>query len=148
MLLTFPHPSWLDCAACLLIAVAIGAYRQWCIYFWERIELLPSAGDSDTLPEDLRLSAYVPGWKSNKVRVGSWLLAAACSGLGAGWATVILRGVNIQRDVWYFLGIVLTRWVLSALLGIGAATYALRRHDSEDCEHRPLHSDQRVGNHL
>lgn len=148
MILAHAYDSWVGWTLCLLIAIAVGAYRRWCLYFWERIEILPNLDDGDKKSEDLHLHAYVPGWRSRKFRIGSWLMAAACSGLGAGWATVLLRGVNIQRDVWYFLGILLTRWVLSALLGIGAATYALRRHDSEDCDHRPLHSDQRVGNHL
>jgi hypothetical protein len=126
MILAYPHPSWKLCALCLLIAVAAGAYRRWCLYFGERIEILPTLDDGDKRSEDLHLDAYVPGWKSNKFRIGLWLLVAACSTLGAAWGTVLLRGVNIQPDIWYFLGILLTRWVLSALLGTSVANYALR----------------------
>jgi hypothetical protein len=82
--------------------------------------------DGDNKPEDLPLGAYVPGWKSLKVRIGSWLLVAACSTLGAAWGTVLLRGFHIQPGIWYFLGILLTRWLLSALLGTSVANYTLR----------------------
>ena len=76
------HPSWFACTACVLLALAAGAYRR-CIYFWERIELLPSTDDDNILPEDLRLNDYVPGWKSKKFRIGSWLFVAAVD-LGRG----------------------------------------------------------------
>jgi hypothetical protein len=41
----YPNSSWVGCALCLVIAVAVGAYRQWCICFWERIEILLPADD-------------------------------------------------------------------------------------------------------
>ncbi|MGD0226816.1 MAG: hypothetical protein ABSF71_31190 [Terriglobia bacterium] len=126
MILALPNNSWVGCAMCLLIAVLVGAYRQWCIYFWERIELLPIADDGDNKSEDFHLNAYVPGWKSNKFRIGSWLLVAACSTLGAAWGTVLLRGFNFEHRIIYFLGILLTRWLLSALLGMSVANHTLR----------------------
>jgi hypothetical protein len=94
---------------------------------WERIELLPTAGDRAILPEDLHLDDYVPGWKSENFRIGSWFFVAGCSILGAAWATILLRGTDIRPGIKYFLGILLTRWVLSAIIGIGAAYFAQRR---------------------
>lgn len=122
------HPSWFACTACVLLALAAGAYRQWCIYFWERIELLPSTDAGNILPEDLRLNDYVPGWKSKKFRIGSWLFVAACGTLGAAWTTLLLRGPDIRPGIRYFLAILLARWVLSAITGIGAANYSLRKY--------------------
>jgi len=131
MTFAFVRTPGFACALCLFIAFAVGTYRHWCISFWERIEILPDAADGDIMSEELRLGAYVPGWKSNNFRVGSWLLVAACSTLGAGWGTVLLRGAQTVHAALFFLGILLTRWALSVTLGIGAASLALRRHWTE-----------------
>jgi hypothetical protein len=124
MILAFPHTSWVVCALGLLIAVVVGAYRHWCKYLWIRTAIVLVANAGDNKPEELRLGAYVPGWKSIKVRIGSWLLVAACSTLGAAWGAV--RGFDIGQGSKYFLGILLTRWLLSALLGRSVANYTLR----------------------
>ena len=84
MTLAFPLTSWVVCALCLLIAVVVGAYRHWCKYLWIRTAIVLVANAGDNRPGELRLGAYVPGWKSIKVRVGSWLLVAAFSTLGRG----------------------------------------------------------------
>ncbi len=75
------HPSWFACTACVLLALAAGAYRQWCIYFWERIELLPSTDDDNILPEDLAAERLRAGMEVQKVpnrvvalRRGVWYL--------------------------------------------------------------------------
>ncbi len=131
MLYAFARTPGFACALCLLIAVAAGAYRQWCLRLWERIELLPTADDRDYKSEDARLGAYVPGWKSNNFRVGSWFLVTACSTFGAAWGTILLRATGIVHAGLYFLGILLTRWALSATLGLGAANLALRKYATE-----------------
>ena len=79
-------------------------------------------------PKILRLNDYVPGWKSKKFRIGSWLFVAACGTLGAAWTTLLLRGPDIRPGIGYFLAILLARWVLSAITGIGAANYSLRKY--------------------
>ena len=81
------------------------------------IVVMATAGDNKT--EELRLGPYVPAWKSRQVRIGSWLLVAAFSTLGAALAT----GFDIQHSSKYFLGILLARWLLSALLGRAVAGY-------------------------
>jgi hypothetical protein len=111
-------------ALCLLIAVVVGAYRHWCKYLWIRTAIVLVADAGDNKPEELRLGACVPGWKSIKVRIGSWLLVAAFSTLGAAWGA--LRGFDIGQGSKYFLGILLTRWLLSALLGRSMANYTLQ----------------------
>ena len=126
MTLAFPITSWVVCALCLLIAVVVGAYRHGCKYLWIRTAIVLVANAGDNKPEELRLGAYVPGWKSIKVRIGSWLLVAAFSTLGAAWGAVLLRGFDIGQGSKYFLGILLTRWLLSALLGRSVANYTLR----------------------
>lgn len=130
MILAYPPMPSLVCAVCLFIAVAVGAYRQWCLHVWEVIEILPSADDWDNKSRDLRLSAYAPGWKSNNFRVGSWLVVAACSTLGGAWESFFLRGSEIEHGIQCFLGILLIRWLLSAALGISAASFALRRQET------------------
>jgi hypothetical protein len=124
MILAFPNISLVVCALCLLIAVVAGVYRHWCKYLWIRTAIVLVANAGDEKPEQLRLGAYVPAWKSIKVRIGSWLLVAACSTLGAAWGAV--RGFGIGQASKYFLGILLTRWLLSALLGRSVANYTLR----------------------
>ena len=123
MTLAFPIISWVVCALCLLIAVVVGTYRHGCKYLWIRTAIVLVGNAGDNKPEELRLGAYAPGWKSIKVRIGSWLLVAAFSTLGAAWGAVLLRGFDIGQGSKYFLGILLARWLLSALLGRSVAKY-------------------------
>ena len=123
MILTFPSTFLVGGALCLLVAVVVGAFRHWCIYLWNRTETVVLAAGGDNL--ELRLGPYVPAWKSRQVRMGSWLLVAAYSTLGAAWATV--RGFDFGM---YFWGILLIRWLLSALLGTGVANHTLRQAQS------------------
>ena len=140
MTLTFPNTSWLVYAPCLLIAVAIGAFRHWSIYLWNRTEIVVIATGGNHTTEELRLGPYVPAWKSLHVRTGSWLLVAACSTLGAALAT----GFAIQHSSKYFLGILLARWLLSALLGRSVASYtekvAGRQSTVNSLQSREVHS--------
>ena len=64
MILAFPHTSLVVCALCLLIGVVVGAYRHWCKYLWIRTAIVLVANAGDNTPKELRLGAYVPGWKS------------------------------------------------------------------------------------
>ena len=77
MTLAFPITSWVVCALCLLIAVVVGTYRHGCKYLWIRTAIVLVGRAGDNKPEELRLGAYAPGWKSIKVRIGQWLLVAA-----------------------------------------------------------------------
>ena len=85
MILAIPNSSLVVCALCLLVAVVVGAFRHWCIYLWNRTETVVLAAGGDDPSEEWRLGPYVPAWKSRQVRMGSWLLVAACSTLGAAW---------------------------------------------------------------
>jgi len=125
MTLAFSHTAWVACALCLLIAVVVGAYRHGCKYLWIRTAIVLVAGAGDNKPGKMRLGAYVPGWESRKVRIGSWLLVAAFSTLAAALGTVLSRGFDFGQGSKYFLGILLTRWLLSALLGRIVAEYTL-----------------------
>jgi hypothetical protein len=127
MIIAFSRISWVGCALCMLMAVVVGAFRHWCMYLWKRTGILRIAAGKDNKAEELRLGPYVPTWKSRKVQLGSWLSVAACSILGAALGTVPPQGFDIGHFSNYFLGILLTRWLLSALLGRGVANYTLRR---------------------
>ena len=126
MILAFRNTSLVACALCLLVAVVVGAFRHWCAYLWKRTGIVLIAAGGGNKTEELRLGAYVPAWKSRNVRLGSWLLVAACSTLGAALVTVLPKDFDIGRGGKYFLGILLIRWLLSALLGKGVANYTLR----------------------
>jgi hypothetical protein len=126
MILAFPNTSLVVCALCLLIAVVVGAYRHGCKYLWIRTAIVLVADGGANKRQDLHLGAYLPGWKSIKVRIGSWLLVAACSTLGAALGAVLPQRFDIGHGSKYFLGILLTRWLLSALLGRSVANYTLR----------------------
>ena len=125
MILAFPNTSLVVCALCLLIAVAVGAYRHGCKYLWIRTLIVLVADGGANKRQDLHLGAYVPSWKSIKVRIGSWLLVAACSTLGAALGTVLNQRFDIEQGS-EFGGILLTRWLLSAVLGRSVANYTLR----------------------
>jgi hypothetical protein len=84
--------------------------------------LVANAGDEQS--KELRLGAYVPGWNSIKVRIGSWLSVVAFSTVGAAWVAV--RSFDSGEGSRYFLGILLARWLLSALLGRSVANYTLQ----------------------
>jgi hypothetical protein len=122
MIFEFSNTSLMVCALCLLIAVVIGAFRHWSIYLWNRTEIvvIGTAGGNKT--EEWRLGPYVPAWKLRRVRIRSWLLVTAFSTLGA----VLATSFDIQCGSKHFLGILLARWLLSALLG-GVGSYALRQ---------------------
>jgi hypothetical protein len=138
MILAYLNPSWVVCALCLLIAVVIGAFRHWSIYLWNRTEIVVVATGGDNKTEELRLGPYVPAWKSRQVRIGSWILVAAFSILGAALAT----GFDLQRK--YFLGILLARWLVSVVLGRSVASYtekvAERQSAVNSLQSREVHS--------
>ena len=135
MIFPFPNTSLIVGALCLLIAVVVGAFRHWCIYLWKRTEVVPVAAGGGDETEELRLGAYIPAWKSHKVRMGSWLLVAACSSLGAALGAVLLRGFDSGHGSTYFLEFLFTRWLLSALLGRGLASYTLRKAENLRIDH-------------
>jgi hypothetical protein len=73
MILAFPNISLVVCALCLLIAVVAGVYRHWCKYLWIRTAIVLVANAGDEKPEQLRLGAYVPAWKSGVQHPGRGL---------------------------------------------------------------------------
>ncbi|MGO8732885.1 MAG: hypothetical protein ACLQVM_08820 [Terriglobia bacterium] len=122
MIFTLPIFALVACVVCLLIAVILGAYRQWCKYLWVRTAIVLVANAGEDKPQELRLGAYVPGWKSPQVRVGSWFLVTALSILGAALAI----GFDIQGGLKYLICILLIRSLLSAIIGRAIAGYTLR----------------------
>jgi hypothetical protein len=77
--------------------------------------------------EEFRLGAYIPAWKSRRVRIGSWLAVAACSLLGATCGAILLKRPGLMHGGRAFLAILFARWVLSALLGARLAVYTQKK---------------------
>jgi hypothetical protein len=127
MIVALNNTHLVDCALFLLMAVVVGVFRHWCVCLWNRTEVVLIADGGGSKTEELRFGAHIPAWKSRNLRIGSWLLVAACSTLGAALGTVLMQGFDVAHGSKYFFGILLVRWFLSVLLGRGLAIYTLRR---------------------
>jgi hypothetical protein len=118
--------------ACLLLAILVGAYRQFCIHLLSRtlcIEVTDDQGQAKTVP----LGTYCPAWLSARHRLSSWLLVAVSSLWGAGVVatTPMLPPTVDPSDTWgfgtVFVVALVSRWILSAVLGRGLAMYCLHQ---------------------
>jgi hypothetical protein len=122
-----PNFALLGAAVCLLIAVAIGAYRQWYLRLLKTVELdMPETeleADEGPVP-DVKLSER----KFWRVRIATWFLVTALSVDGAALRTSQLDPPGVQRQQFAFLSILLIRWILSAVVGRSYAIHTLRKH--------------------
>ena len=121
-----PNPALLGAAVCLLIAVGIGAYRQWYLKLLKTVELVETSREleaNEAAVQDAKLSR-IKFWR---VRIATWFLVSALSVAGAALRTSQLNPPGIERQGFAFASIILIRWTLSALIGKSWANHTLRK---------------------
>jgi hypothetical protein len=147
---TAPLSCFTSGAACFLLAVLVGAYRQFCIYLLSRtaaVQVIDDQGREQTV----YLGTYCPVWLSVRHRLLSWLLVATTSLWAAGVmaATPILPPTPNPSDPATLVGMIVftlaLRWVVSAVLGWGLAAYGLYREQKCLGEDDPQPANATVG---